>query len=149
MGSDMLILDERVAVNGSRLGYGASMASTKRAISNARTFTRLSGLIYPTAAPDLAQRDPDIPEEIPRHLGHLESKADSRRDVLRTSLIPQGAIPELARPGERRRSYDEKGDRETDRIREAMKVAGLGFVHRVGTRRRSFSTAVDGGAMCS
>jgi hypothetical protein len=64
MGSDALILDERFAEE-----TGASLDGNERRRVEAtdetghaytRTFTRLAGRIYPTAAPHLAQVDPDV-----------------------------------------------------------------------------------------
>ena len=64
MGSDELILDERFAtetgtpLNGDSVRRVEGTDETGHAYT--RTFTRLSGRIHPTAAPGLAQIDPDV-----------------------------------------------------------------------------------------
>ncbi len=64
MGSDALILDERFAeetgasLDGDEVRRVDAVDETGHAFT--RRFTRLAGRIYPTAAPHLAQDDPDV-----------------------------------------------------------------------------------------
>ena len=64
MGSDCLILDERFAVEtGAPLdGEGVRRVEGFDETGNpyVRTFTRITGTIHPTAAPELGQDDPDV-----------------------------------------------------------------------------------------
>ena len=64
MGSDQLILDERFAAetDASLDGAGVRRVEGEDETGHAytRIFTRLSGAIHPTAAPELAQDDPEV-----------------------------------------------------------------------------------------
>ena len=64
MGSDVLILDERFAEETGASLEGGDVRRVEGTDETGgqyiRTFTRLSGRIHPTAAPQLAQDDPDV-----------------------------------------------------------------------------------------
>jgi hypothetical protein len=85
MGSDELILDERFAeeTGASLDGDGGRRVEATDETGHAytRRFTRLAGRIYPTAAPHLAQDDPDVMFQRIIHDG-LVGDAFLRRHVL-------------------------------------------------------------------
>jgi len=85
MGSDVLILDERFAaetgapLDGPHVRRVEGVDETGHAYT--RTFSRLSGAIHPTAAPELAQDDPEVMFQSIAHDGLVGHAFLSRHTV--------------------------------------------------------------------